>query len=516
MPTAGFKGMLNRFIGCVLWGLFVTGFAGQATLSLQLNATENILYQQGCKANSLLPCTLTLIAGTGTPVFLTITNQSSRTTARNIRAILPPSLSDVVQDASDCAQLLPLQSCQIALTPGNTVHPLTAVRVRGDNTANYDVFIQVVPNSYTVGGMVMGLVTNGLVLQNNGADNLAVTAGSTTFEFLTPIVAGGSYNVTVLTQPTGLFCTVMNGSGSNVMADVTNVAINCLPNSGLAFVTNYANSSNSVSLCQVNLVTGLFSSCAIELSTGLNLPSAITINPAITRVYIINSATMGYITRCDLNTVTGDLTNCANTGSFNTPNAIAFNLSGDRAYVAALGTGRVNLCTVDASGNLVGCAPTGPTFGLQLSSFVLNATATYAYISELSANSVYVCPVNTLTGQLSMSCTQTTGFSLPEGAALNPMDTFLYVTNDGTDNVRRCAVNAVNGSLSDCATTGPANLFSGFGKIGFNATGTKAYVPRFNSDTVFVCDVNAVNGALTGCVNSMGTGFVDPSGIVLF
>ncbi|MDP3268421.1 MAG: hypothetical protein Q8M40_05165, partial [Legionella sp.] len=81
--------------------------------------------------------------------------------------------------------------------------------------------------TYTVGGTISGLSANGLVLQNNGVDNLSLTSGDTTFTFNTPVAAGSDYNVTVLTQPTGLTCTVSNGYGTNVNANVTNISIVC-------------------------------------------------------------------------------------------------------------------------------------------------------------------------------------------------------------------------------------------------------------------------------------------------
>jgi hypothetical protein len=52
----------------------------------------------------------------------------------------------------------------------------------------------------TIGGNVTGLSGTGLVLQNNGGDNLAVTA-SGAFTFATAIKSGTAYAITVLTQP---------------------------------------------------------------------------------------------------------------------------------------------------------------------------------------------------------------------------------------------------------------------------------------------------------------------------
>jgi ketosteroid isomerase-like protein len=85
------------------------------------------------------------------------------------------------------------------------------------------------PASYTIGGTVTGLAGTGLVLQNNGANNLTITANGS-FTFSTPIADGASYNVTVLTQPSSpnQICSVTNGTGTVAGANVTSVAVNCV------------------------------------------------------------------------------------------------------------------------------------------------------------------------------------------------------------------------------------------------------------------------------------------------
>ena len=60
--------------------------------------------------------------------------------------------------------------------------------------------------TYTIGGTVTGLTGAGLVLQDNGGDNLTVSANATSFTFSTAVASGGAYSVTVLTQPAGQSC----------------------------------------------------------------------------------------------------------------------------------------------------------------------------------------------------------------------------------------------------------------------------------------------------------------------
>jgi len=82
---------------------------------------------------------------------------------------------------------------------------------------------------FTIGGTVVNLASPGgsVVLQNNGGNNLTVTANGN-FTFTTSIAAGSAYAITVLTQPSSpaQTCGVTNGSGT-ANANVTNVAVNC-------------------------------------------------------------------------------------------------------------------------------------------------------------------------------------------------------------------------------------------------------------------------------------------------
>lgn len=92
----------------------------------------------------------------------------------------------------------------------------------GPITANCTVSATFVP-AYSIGGSVSGLVGSGFVLQNNGSDDLSISAdGPFTFASL-----ASTYNVTVKTQPTGQLCTVIGGSGT-ATANVVNISVACV------------------------------------------------------------------------------------------------------------------------------------------------------------------------------------------------------------------------------------------------------------------------------------------------
>jgi 6-phosphogluconolactonase (cycloisomerase 2 family) len=79
---------------------------------------------------------------------------------------------------------------------------------------------------FAVNANVSGLTGTGLLLQNNGGNNLAVN-GNGTFAFTTLVATGSPYNVTVFSQPTGQTCSVTGGSGTMGSAAVT-VGVTCV------------------------------------------------------------------------------------------------------------------------------------------------------------------------------------------------------------------------------------------------------------------------------------------------
>jgi hypothetical protein len=83
-------------------------------------------------------------------------------------------------------------------------------------------------DSYLLGGTVSGLQGGGLVLQNDGIDDLAVAADGA-FGFAQLVASGAAYAVTVKTQPTGpaQTCQVSGGVGQFVAGAVTSVQVNC-------------------------------------------------------------------------------------------------------------------------------------------------------------------------------------------------------------------------------------------------------------------------------------------------
>ena len=95
--------------------------------------------------------------------------------------------------------------------------------------------------SYTIGGMVTGLVGT-LVLQDNGGDDKVITADGP-FMFATALAPGASYTATVSVQPSAQTCSIANamgtiGGGPVVDVDVTCTSVNNGIVCGAATCTN--------------------------------------------------------------------------------------------------------------------------------------------------------------------------------------------------------------------------------------------------------------------------------------
>ena len=86
-------------------------------------------------------------------------------------------------------------------------------------------------NGYPVGGNVYGLTAGtSVTLQDNGVDSLPVAGGAgspQTFQFARPVANNATYNVTVLTQPSGQLCYVPNPTGTVAGGGVTSIIVKC-------------------------------------------------------------------------------------------------------------------------------------------------------------------------------------------------------------------------------------------------------------------------------------------------
>jgi len=121
--------------------------------------------------------------------------------------------------------------------PNNPAQTCTVVSGIGTiGTAGVsNIVVNCAAGTFTVGGTVTGLSGSGLVLRNNGGNNLNVPANGA-FTFSAAVATGGPYAVTVFTPPSNpaQTCTVSNGSGAVGTANITNIAVACTTAGGQA------------------------------------------------------------------------------------------------------------------------------------------------------------------------------------------------------------------------------------------------------------------------------------------
>jgi uncharacterized repeat protein (TIGR03803 family) len=186
------------------------------------------------------------------------------------------------------------------------------------------------PVAYTIGGTISGLSGAGLILQDNGVNSLSVSAGTTAFTFSMPVASGGSYSVTVYSQPLDpeQTCVVTNGSGT-ATANVKNVSVACTT---IPTVT-VTPSSSSVTRDQGLTVT-------ITVSGGNGSPT-----PTGTVTLTSGSYTSATTTLTSGSTAISIPAGSLPTGT----DTLTVTYSGDSNYSPAVGTNSVSV-TVPASG----------------------------------------------------------------------------------------------------------------------------------------------------------------------
>ena len=84
--------------------------------------------------------------------------------------------------------------------------------------------------TYTVGGSVSGLIGSGLVLQDNGGDNLPVSANGP-FTFTTALDSGVRYNVSASSQPTNPSQTCVATPNTGTVSSNITVSVICTTDS---------------------------------------------------------------------------------------------------------------------------------------------------------------------------------------------------------------------------------------------------------------------------------------------
>jgi hypothetical protein len=406
----------------------------------------------------------------------------------------------------------PVQTCSVTSSSGTATANVTNVKVACSATA------------YTIGGTVSGLTGSGLVLQDNGGNNLTVAAGATSFTFTAPIAAGAAYSVTVLTQPSSpaQMCVVGSGSGT-ANANVTNVQIACttttytisgtvsgLSGSGLVLRNNGGNSltvasgatsfifsasvaaGSSYSVTVLTQPSGPAQTCVVTNGTG-------TANANVTNVQVTCTAA-SYTIGGTVSGLTGSGLVLQNNGANNLPvtsGATSFTFT---TQVASGGAYKVTVltqpsnpaqtCTVTngtgaANGNVtnVQVACTTPTYtiggsvsGLTGSGLVLqdnggnnlslaSGVTSFTFSTPVTAGSSYSVSILTQPSNPTQTCTVTNGSGTANANVPNVQVTCATYTATGTV----IPTSAHQGSSQTIVITGSNTSFGPTTAVNFGA-----------------------------------------------
>ena len=348
------------------------------------------------------------------------------------------------------------------------------------------------PSTISVEGFVSGLAGSGLILSNNGSDNLAVgTNGG--FIFAKPLSDGDAYNVTITTQPNNPAqnCSILNGSGTGTVTatNVTTVAVACLSAGRFLYLAGFTNCETDCLVAfSIDATTGALTAVpGSPYQGGADdaYTNGISVDPSSRFAFVAGGFATANVSAYAIDRTTGALTAVA--GS---------------PFAAPMQAGSSRAIAVDPSGNFLysaGLGSNGPS----------NLTAT-----------VSVFMIDSTTGALSALAggVNANGYEGADTMTLDPSGKFVYVgystvkadfyTAAFTRDATTGALTAVPGSpfltdnanvntvLSPSITVNPNGKFlyvTGANGFALNPSGTFAY----SQGEILAYAINPSSGALT-------------------
>jgi 6-phosphogluconolactonase (cycloisomerase 2 family) len=309
--------------------------------------------------------------------------------------------------------------------------------------------------NYSIGGTVTGLVgtglTNSLVLQDNGGDNLTVTANGG-FTFATKITgcngstsasgvsstSCGVYSVTILTQPLGLTCTVTNGSGT-ATGDVGNVLVNCTS-------TNASASQHF----------------AYVANAGDGTVSQYTI------------ASNGTLAAMTIPTVAAGTT----------PYSVTVDALGKYAYVANSGSNTISQYTVGTDGALTAMSPATVAAGTTPYAVTVDPSSQYVYVANSGSNTISQYTIGAGGALTPMSTATVSAGTTPYAITVDPSGKYVYVANEGSNTISQYTI-GTGGALTPMSTAAVASGANPYSITIANISGQEyAYVANSNSTNI--------------------------------
>lgn len=343
------------------------------------------------------------------------------------------------------------------------------------------------PANHSVGGTVSGLAGAGLVLQLNSAGDLPVSADGS-FTFVSPLPAGTNYSVTVRIQPSGPAqnCTVTNGSGIGIAANVSNVQISCTTNT----------------FALGGSVTGLSGTGLVLTNAGVDLPItangnfafATALTPGTNYSVFVRGQPHGPVQRCAVTNGAGTIGSSAvNNVAVNCTTrysrfAFAVNSAYDTVsrYIVNSSTGRLQ--------------PHGyESLAAQSQPIALAMTPDnrFALILNYGSNgSVGSFSMDAASGDLAPVQQPLPTGDAPFDVEVHPNGRFAYVANAGSANISAFSIDQNTGALTPLAGS-PFPSGRGMRDLVFSAAGDLMLGVATDDDRLYSYAVDSATGALT-------------------
>ena len=270
---------------------------------------------------------------------------------------------------------------------------------------------------FNVGVTVTGLSSGntGLTLADNGTDALAVTANGS-FNFNTAIATGGTYAVTITTQPSGATCALGSNASGTIAAAAVTVAVTCTaiasPTLSSLAVTptspsvevgasqqfiataTYSDASTAIVTSQTSWTSASPSIATISssggLATGVMAGGPITITGSFTQSGTTATATAQLtVTAANANCPAAPYTNPTYCGTLTAEADTGQNYTGTFGFTLGTG-GQVTNCNVTfvpvSAGQTVATACSGTWSGSTLTFMTSSSQVTFT--GTLGTNSV--------------------------------------------------------------------------------------------------------------------------------
>jgi 6-phosphogluconolactonase (cycloisomerase 2 family) len=324
-----------------------------------------------------------------------------------------------------------------------------------------NVQIACTTNTYTIGGTISGLTGAGLILQNDGGDNLSISPGATNFTFITPIASGVTYNVTIFSQPLSQTCNVADGSGPVTNANITSVQVVCTTArvSTFAYVSNQRDNTISAYLVSAD---GTLTPLPASPFPGGSDPAGLAVDPSGKFLYVANvlaDTVSGYAIAPD-----GDLSPIpgspfpAASGAV----SVAIDPTGNFLYIPSCGAdcsgsgpGEIAAFSITPGTGVLVPVPGSPftagTFPYDMAFVTPGATGTFAYVADYGSDNISSFSIQNSGALSAVSGSPFAAGTSPLALAVDPAFNRLYAVNTGSSTVSAYSIH-VDGSLLQFST----------------------------------------------------------------